>query len=54
MEKDYTVGLNEKSEALGLVFLALWCFAFGYSIGRLGVYYGWWTWVISLYVALFR
>jgi hypothetical protein len=43
----YTIGQNEGSEMVGLSFLALCCFAFGYSIGRLGIYYGWWLWIVT-------
>lgn len=45
MPKNYNYLQNEKIEGLWLVLLALWCFAFGITLGRLGVYYGWWLWI---------
>jgi hypothetical protein len=40
--RTYTTGQNEGSEAVGLVFIALLCFAFGFGIGRLLVLTGLW------------
>jgi hypothetical protein len=45
---EFTIGRNEKSEIVGLIFLALCCIAFGFGVGRLLVLYGFWDQFIKI------